>query len=195
MPEPAQRLRLSGKGIRIPIQGTSFAVEMGKQTIHLCPDLPVDSALRQPPFDFILFDPELYYSGIAHTLRLSPGQKLAIDYREESQKIVFSHYREAFRRHLQITHEGDYLVFRDPISELGTYLCLLADEEGNSRFDLHRRFREGRPVALPRRRASGQQDLDVLERPMLPDSQAQSVAGLASGKLAHQLIDFLNASL
>lgn len=138
-PEPAQRLRLSGKGIRIPIQGTSFAVEMGKQTIHLCPDLPVESGLRQSPFDFILFDPELYYTGIAHTLRLSPGQKLAIDYREESQKIVFSHYREAFRRHLQITHEGDFLVFRDPISELGTYLCLLAEEEGSSRFDLHRR--------------------------------------------------------
>ena len=137
-PAATDRLRLSGKGIRIPLQGTSFAIEMGKQTLHLCADLPVDDQLRKPPFDFILFDPDLFYSGISQTLRLVPGQKIAVDYRDESQKLVFSHTREAFRRHLQITHEGDSLVFRDPISELGTYVSLLAEEQPKSRFETHR---------------------------------------------------------
>jgi len=137
-PEPSQRLRLSGKGIRVPFQGTPFAIEMGKQTLHVCPDLPIDPRLREPPHDFIVFDPELYYSGIAHSLRLAPGKKLAVDYREESQKLVFGHPRDAFRRHLQITHEGHSLVFRDPISELGTYLSLLADEPEKSWLETHR---------------------------------------------------------
>ncbi len=137
-PVPSERLRLSGKGLRVPFQGIPFAVEMGEQTLHVCPDLPLDPRWRKPPHDFIIFDPELYYSGIAHSLRLTPGKKLAIDYREESQKLVFSHPRDAFRRHLQITHEGNSLVFRDPISELGTYLSLLVDEKDSTYLEKHR---------------------------------------------------------
>jgi len=112
---------------------------MGKQTLHICPDLPVDKRLRKSSQDFIVFDPKLYYSGIAQSLRLAPGNKLAIDYREESQKFVFSHGREAFRRHLQITHEGNSLVFRDPISELGTYVSVLTEEEDSNRLETRRR--------------------------------------------------------
>jgi predicted phosphodiesterase len=137
-PAAFERLRLSGKGLRIPFQGAPFEVEMGKQKLHVCPDLPLDSGLRTPPHDFIVFDPDLYYSGIAQSLRLTPGKKLAIDYREESQKFVFSHVRDAFRRHLQITHEGGSLVFRDPISELGTYVTVL-EEEDASRIESRRR--------------------------------------------------------
>jgi len=135
---PSERQRLSGRGLRVPVQGNSFVVEMGKQTLHLCPDFSPDGRAEKTHPHFILFDPEMYYAGISHSLRLAPGQKLAIDYREESQKFVFSHVREAFRRHLQIRHEGDFLVFRDSISELGTYLSLLVEKEGQSRFALHR---------------------------------------------------------
>lgn len=137
-PTAEQRLRLSGKGLRVPFQGVPFLVEMGKQTLHVCPDPPLDQRLRAPPHDFIVFDPKLYYSGIAHSLRLAPGKKLAIDYREESQKFVFSHHRDAFRRHLQITHEGNSLVFLDPISELGTYLSVLSAEKDQLRLEARR---------------------------------------------------------
>ena len=74
------------------------------------------------------FDPLIYGNEIAQTLRLPYGQTLKIDYREDHQKLVFSSSRDAFRRYLQISHEGDYLVFSDPISELGTYLYLLPAE-------------------------------------------------------------------
>lgn len=137
-PAPTDRLRLSGKSLRVTAGENLFAVEMGKQTVHLCPDPPVNPGLRKPPYDYVLFDPDLYYSGIAHTLRLQPGQTLAVDYREELQKLVFSHPKHAFRRHLQVTHDGDTLVFRDPISELGTYLTVLTDENEKSRYEAHR---------------------------------------------------------
>jgi len=137
-PKTSDRLRLSGKGLRVEGEEMSFAVEMGKQTLHVCPDLPLNSRLRKPPYDYVIFDPELYYSGIAQSLRLRPGETLRIDHRQEYQKLTFGHPKHAFRRHLQISHEGGALGFRDPISELGTYLSILPDEQGSLRYERHR---------------------------------------------------------
>jgi len=119
-----------------PVLGAYGA--MGKQTLHLCPDRPANSRNRTPPYDYVLFDPELYYSGISQSLRLKPGETLSVDHRQEHQKVVFSKPKHAFRRHLQITHEGSALVFRDPISELGTYLSFFPGENESLRYE-HRR--------------------------------------------------------
>jgi len=127
--QASDKLRLSGKAVRVECQETAFIVRMGKQTLHVCPDRPVDPGLRKPPYDYLVFDPGLYHSGIAQSLRIQPGETLSIDYRQEQQKLVFSRPKHAFRRHLQITYDGKSLVFRDPISELGTYLSLLSDEQ------------------------------------------------------------------
>lgn len=130
---PNDRLRLSGKRLRVVCEDEAFLIEMGKQSLHVFPDLPLDSRLRNPPYDYVLFDPEIYYSGISQSLRLRPGETLSIDYRQEHQKVVFGKPKHAFRRHLQITHEGNALVFRDPISELGTYISAITDEKARSR--------------------------------------------------------------
>lgn len=135
---PEDRLRLSGKGLRVACETAPFSIEMGKQTVHVCPERPVDLTGSNPPWDFIVFDPDLYYSGISHSLRLKPGETLAIDHREENQRQVFSHQRDVFRRHLQITHDGKNLIFRDPISELGTYLSNIPDEQEQSRRETRR---------------------------------------------------------
>ena len=132
VPKPSQWLRLSGRGIRIPTKEAPFLVEMGKQRLYIYPDTPEDAKAVSPPWDFILFDPERYFSGIDHFLRLTPGQKFAVNHHVEEQTHVFSYPRETFRRHLQISHEGDALVFRDPISELGTYVSLIRDEQAVS---------------------------------------------------------------
>jgi hypothetical protein len=132
LPAPAQRLRLSGRGTRIPLSGKPFEVQMGQQTVRLYPDLPVDDSGRAPPYDYLLFDPERANAGISHALRLRPGEKLDVSHRQVGHKNVFSHPRDAFRRHLQLTHEGDALVFRDYVAELGTYVSVLADDAEKS---------------------------------------------------------------
>jgi hypothetical protein len=72
-----QRLRLSGKKLRIPLNGYPvYRIEMGKQTLILSPDLGVVASDNEPPCDFILFDPERYLDGIAHFQKLSPGSTL-----------------------------------------------------------------------------------------------------------------------
>jgi len=136
--QESDRLRLSGKALRVEGQEMSFMVEMGKQTLHICPDRPVNTRLREPPYDYLLFDPELYHSGIAQSLRLRPGEVISIDYRQEHQNLVFSRPKHAFRRHLQITHDGNSLAFRDQISELGTYLSILTDEQDSEHVDRKR---------------------------------------------------------
>ncbi|MCP3964149.1 MAG: serine/threonine protein phosphatase [bacterium] len=127
-PVPGERLRLSGKALRVPLLGSSFEVEMGRQRLQIHPDLTLDPGGRASSPDFLLFDPERYFPGPAHFLRLAPGQKVAISHGVEDQKQLFSFPREAYRRYFQVRHEGDALVFKDPISELGTYLSVLAGE-------------------------------------------------------------------
>ncbi len=132
-PIPGQRLRLSGRGIRVPYEGRPFEVRMGDQLLAIYPDVPLTEQHRGPNSDLILFDPDRYLNGIGHSLRLRPGEKLSITHRVWDQRHVFRHPREAFRRYLQIAHEGNNLVFWDSISELGTYVSLIADDQAGSR--------------------------------------------------------------
>ncbi len=138
-PGPSERLRLSGKAIRIPLQGFPFRIEMGRQQLEIHPDLALDDRFRRSPPDFVLFDPRRYLPGPGHFLRLAPGGKVAISHGAEDQKPLFTHPREAFRRHFQVRHEGDALVFKDPISELGTYVSILVDDEDVDRLPSRRR--------------------------------------------------------
>ena len=138
--DQSSRLRLSGKEICIPLSGhPEFRIEMGKLTLILAPVPGVTSADDGAPCDFILFDPERYLHGIAHFQRLSPGSTLAIDSHIDYQEQVFSSPRDAFRRKFSVSHTGDSLVFRDPISELGTYVSLAGDPHAPPRLVLRRR--------------------------------------------------------
>lgn len=139
LPAPSQKLRLSGRSIQIPIQNHPFEVELGRQRLHIHPDIPLDADVRQAPYDFILFDPDRFASKISQTLRLRPHDTLAISHHFEDQKYVFSTPREAYRRHFQIEHEGDALIFKDTISELGSYVTLI-DEPSDASWIIERRM-------------------------------------------------------
>ncbi|MDH3871295.1 MAG: metallophosphoesterase [Gammaproteobacteria bacterium] len=140
IPDPSQRLRLSGRELRIPFNGyQEYRIEMGKQTLILSPDPGITASRKEAPCDFILFDPERYLSGIAHALRLSPGFTLAIDSKIDFQEQAFSSPRDAFRRQFSVSHTGDSLVFKDPVSELGTYISLTGDAQEVPRLTLRRR--------------------------------------------------------
>jgi len=77
---------------------------MGKQTLYLCPDPGMAGYEQGSPYDFILFDPERYFSGISHYQRLSPGDTLVIDHKTEHLFLVFNfvvdHQRVAGRQPL-----------------------------------------------------------------------------------------------
>jgi len=166
IPDRNQKLRLSGKQLRIPLSGyPEFRIEMGKQLLHLSPAPGITARHNESPYDFILFDPERYFNGITHVLRLSPGTTLAIDSKVEYQELVFSSPRDAFRRHFSVSHTGDSLVFRDPISELGTYISLAGEEQ-----EL--------PGLAVRRRAALKRVLEIFGGPLEPLSPHEATATL-----------------
>jgi len=161
----SRRLRLSGKELRIPLSGyPEYRIEMGKQTLILSP-APGVAADNGSPCDFILFDPERHPDGIAHFQRLSPGSTLAIDSKVDYQEQIFSSPREAFRRHFSVSHTGDSLIFRDPISELGTYVSLAGDPQET-------------PPLVQRRKAALQQILDIFGGPLELLSPPEATATL-----------------
>ncbi len=139
VPEQAQKLSLSGREIRIPIMGfPTFEIELGKQIVHLRPDPRLSCGAAPSAYDFILFDPQRYGHGIAHLQRLAPNTTLSIDSDVPYQQYVFSLPREAFRRHFSVSHDGDALVFRDLVSELGTYVTLIDHQPRQPQLDSQR---------------------------------------------------------
>ncbi len=106
---------------------------MGHQRLWIHPDLALDSDNRKACHDFLLFDPRRYLPGPGHFLRLTQGKSVVISHGEEDHRQLLSHPREVYRRHFQVRHEGDALVFKDPISELGTYVSVLDGEPGDGR--------------------------------------------------------------
>ena len=162
----SRRLRLSGKELRIPLSGyPEYRIEMGKQTLILSPDPGIAAADNESPCDFILFDPEQYPDGVAHFQRLSPGSTLAIDSKVDYQEQIFSSPRDAFRRHFSVSHTGDSLIFRDPISELGTYVSLAGDPQEI-------------PGPVLRRRAALQRVLEIFGGSLQPLSPPEASATL-----------------
>ncbi len=172
-PDPSERFRLSGKALRIPLRGPgmprpySFEVEMGRQRLRIQADLALDPDLQQASPDFLLFDPRRYLPGPGHFLRLAPGKIVEICYGAEDQRQLLSHPRDAYRRHFQMRHEGDALVFRDPISELGTYVSVLEDESAGGLL-VDRRLRSLEQVVElfggPLEPLSAEAALDAIER-------------------------------
>jgi hypothetical protein len=148
IPLPQERLRLSGRPLRVPYQGLPYAVELGRARLHIYPELPLLGPDPAGVPRFRLFDPERYLTGMAPFLSLGPGESLTIDRSDPAQRHLFAHPRDAFRRHLQVVHEGHALTFRDPISELGTYVTLLRDEASAGRLVNRRRVALERLQAL-----------------------------------------------
>lgn len=140
IPDLSQKLQLSGMELRVPLSGfQEYRIEMGKQTLMLSPDPGVTVVHSESPCDFILYDPERYNSGVAHFQRLRPGDTLAIDSKIEYQEQIFSSPRDAFHRQFSVSHTGDSLVFRDPVTELGTYISLVSDTQEVPGLTLRRR--------------------------------------------------------
>jgi hypothetical protein len=166
IPDKSEKLRLSGVELRIPIRKyQEFRIEMGKQTLILSPDPRITAADDESAYDFIMFDPERLIKGVAHCLRLSPGDTLAIDHKIEYQEQVFSSPRDAFRRNFSVSHTGDSLIFRDPVAELGTYISLANDSE-----DI--------PGLTLRRRAALKRVLEIFGGPLEPLSGPEASATL-----------------
>jgi len=124
-PEPGQRLRLSGRRLSMPLPEQPVEVELGKERLHIQQEVRCDGSSPSNPPDLVVFNPDSDPARINYVLRIKPGTCLHISRDQPYQEHMFNTPREAFRRNFHVEHEGENLVFRDPVSELGTFITLL----------------------------------------------------------------------
>ena len=112
----------------MPLPSRPVEVELGKERLHIQKEIRCDGSTASGLPDLIVFNPDLNYQTINYALRLKPEQSLHISRDEPNQEHLFRTPREAFRRNFHLDYiEGD-LVFRDPVSELGTFITLLEED-------------------------------------------------------------------
>ena len=138
-PEPGARLRLSGRRLSMPLPAHPVEVELGKERLHIQKEVRCDGSTASTPPDLIVFNPDLDPEQINYSLRVKPGQTLHISHDQPQQEHLFHTPREAFRRNFYLDHKGESLVFRDPVSELGTFITLLEQKTEQSRVVLQRK--------------------------------------------------------
>ena len=167
VPQPGQRLRLSGRRLGMLLPHQPVEVELGSGRLHIQKEIRCDSSVGPGLPDLIVFNPDLDPTQINYSLRIKPGQSLHISHDEPNQEHLFRKPREAFRRNFHLNYEGGSLVFRDPISELGTFITLLEEDVEQSPIVARRQQAIDKIIALyggPLETMSRHKALDTLQQ-------------------------------
>lgn len=133
-----QAVRVTERGVRLPLDGRTYEVAMGARRLQLSPDLTV--AGEDGARALLVFYPDRYYGRIGHFTRLVPGTTLTINPRADGPEQLFASPTDALRSRVHFRHEGDSLVLKaTPEPET----MVVAVDEG----------REGNRILADRRRA------------------------------------------
>ncbi len=137
--EPGQRLRLSSKRLCIALPSQPIEIELGEERLHVQKEVRCDGSRTVDPPALIVYNPALLDpERINYSLRIKPGQTFHITHTEPGLEHLFRSPREAFRRNFQLEYTNGNLVFRDPISELGTFVTLLEHDAAQSQIVIQR---------------------------------------------------------
>ena len=132
------RLTLGAKGARVPIETASYLLECDDARLEVRVDRGITTPQTSAPRDVIVFDPARFYQGIGHFVRLSQGQRLTLDTRDEEVLSLFPAICAGARRKVEVYHDGKSLVFRETAPEVQTYLSKRNLGEGGAEFDARR---------------------------------------------------------
>ncbi len=189
-PVPGERLRLSGRRMSMPLPSHPVEVELGKERLHIQKEIRCDGSIPSTPSDLIVFNPESDSEQVNYSLRIKPGQSLHISHDQPNQEYLFRSPREAFRRNFYVDYTGSHLVFRDSVSELGTYVTVLEQSIEQSPIVTRRRGVIEQIIALnggPLETLSLDKALSIIQRVnrLLRDDafRAKDANGVAGGLL------------
>jgi len=107
-----ERLRVTERGLRLPLDGRSYEIAMGERRLQLAPDLAVAGGDEGYDHSLLAFDPEQFYGRIGHFARLAPGDTLSINPHSGGPERLFTSPHDALRSSVRIRHEGDQLVLK-----------------------------------------------------------------------------------
>ena len=89
-------------GHRVAADGGPVELTLGKQVLRLYPETPTAAGAQAGPKDWIIVDPESFFSGVAGFARLGHGTKLVVGRDNEQLNKVFDFPTAVARRHLSL---------------------------------------------------------------------------------------------
>ncbi|MEA3278850.1 MAG: metallophosphoesterase [Pseudomonadota bacterium] len=122
--------------VRVPWEGVPICVNLGPEgpKLHIYPETPLDDSTDSRPQGFVLLDPKCCHLGINGFLRLARrGDSLVLGHQDKQQMAMFNYPDSVDMRHLEITHDGDGLIFRKLVSDARVQLSPVAEENAVER--------------------------------------------------------------
>ena len=105
-------VRVTGRGVRLPLDGHTVEITMGGRRLHLTPDLTVTGGQQGHVRELMVFYPDRYYGRIGHFARLLPGVTLNIDLSADAAERNITSPVDAMRSSVRLRHEGDSLELK-----------------------------------------------------------------------------------
>ncbi|MBF0370541.1 MAG: metallophosphoesterase [Magnetococcales bacterium] len=125
-------IHLMGDEIKIPHNDLPIRLHLGREkrgkTLWLYPENPLDLENVPAENNFLIFDPERYFSESSGFIRLEPGESVVLGRKNKQQQAFFHFPRTVSHRHLTVCHGGDSFVFKDLTNDSGTYIAPLGDQ-------------------------------------------------------------------
>jgi len=126
-----QALRVTQRGVRLPLDGHTYEVTMGGRRLHVSPDLAVTGGDESHARALLAFYPDSFYGHIGHFARLAPGQTFDINPRADGREKLFTSPHDALRCNVRFRHEGDSLVLKATPEPESTVAMLDEKASGN----------------------------------------------------------------
>lgn len=126
--------RLPDKKVRIHLKDYPFLVNLhpdGKE-LHLYPERPLNGDNESGIPNYILFDPDSYFSRISGFYRLGDGDKITLGSADPKQRAFLNLPKDLPARKLSITNDEGGLIFKSHISNPRSCIApILKDKQVN----------------------------------------------------------------
>lgn len=126
--------RLPDKKVRVPLRDYPFQLNLhpdGK-ALHLYPERRLASEKSGRRRDYILFDPEVYYTRISGFYRLQDGDRITLGSADPQQRLFLNLPKDLPARKLSISNDDGELVFKSHVSNPRSCIApLLKDKKVN----------------------------------------------------------------
>lgn len=116
------------KPVRLSFDGRPIELLLGKQKLRLHPEIGVVPQTRSSGKNWILVDPEHFYSEVSGFERLRPGEKLVVGRANERLNKIFNFPMSVMKRHLTLVNNNGQIVIKPLDDEAETYVSCIEEK-------------------------------------------------------------------
>jgi Calcineurin-like phosphoesterase len=127
---PTPEGKLVTRPTRIASERKGIELTVGKQSLRLYPETPVTSRADAHTKDWILVDPDHYFSSVGGFVRLERGQTILIGRANPTVSAIFNFPKSVMRRHLVLANDDGEIIIKPLDGESTTYVSSVPESAG-----------------------------------------------------------------